>query len=70
MRMWIFVLSVSVCVPEPDLSDDGSDIFFTFFNLFFSVIVESDPDLFSEVFYSWPLFSLDFYLLLNPSLGY
>ena len=40
-----------------------------FFSLF-SVTVESYPDLFSVFFNSRPLFSLDFYLLLNPSLGY
>ena len=29
------VRSVSVCVPDPDLSDDGSDVFLLFFSVFF-----------------------------------
>ena len=61
-----FVRSVSVCVPDPDLSDDGSDLFLIIVFSDFSVSVESVPDLFSEVFYFRQLFSLDFYLLSNP----
>ena len=61
-----FVRSVSVFVPDPDLSDDGSDLFLIIVFFGFSVSVESVLDLFSEVFYFRTLFSLDFYLLLNP----
>ena len=45
-----FVRSVSVCVPDPDLSDDGSDLCLLIFLPVFSVSVESVPALFSEVF--------------------
>ena len=61
-----FSRSVSVCVPDPDLSDDGSDLFLLIVFCDFYVAVESVPDLFSEFSYFWPLLSLDFYLLLNP----
>ena len=57
---WSFVRSVSVCEPDPDLSDDGSDIFLLIVFSDFSVSIESVPDLYSKVFYFGHFFLLTF----------
>ena len=58
-----FVRSVSVCVPDPDLSDNGSDPF-TYFYLFFLFqlnqnLLYSLKFLFSAIFFSWILSSVE-----------